>query len=53
MNLEQRKREVREYAKIRRNFDLEESTMARAKSTISKIASDINISSLNLMTKYQ
>ena len=42
MNLEQRRREVRKYTQIRRtyNLDLEESTMARTRIKISKIAND-------------
>ena len=37
LNLDQRKREVRKYTKVRRNFDLEESTMAIGRNKISKI----------------
>jgi len=42
MNLEQRRREVRKHTQIRRtyNLDLEESTMARTRIKISKIAND-------------
>ena len=42
MNLEQRRREVRKHTQIRRtyNLDLEESTMARTRNKISKIAND-------------
>ena len=40
MNLEQRRREVRKCSKIRRIYNLEESTMAQARNKISKIASE-------------
>ena len=42
MNLEQRRREVRKHTQIRRtyNLDLEESTMARTRDKISKIANE-------------
>ena len=40
LNLEQRKGEARKYTKNRRNFDLEEITMAHSRISISKIASN-------------
>ena len=52
MNLEQRRREVRKYTQIRRtyNLDLEESTMARTRNKISKIANDLYIVNTEMKT---
>ena len=43
LNFEQRKREVRRYANIRRNFDLEKSTIPHERNKISTIASELMI----------
>ena len=47
MILEQRRREVRKHTQIRRTYNLEESTMAQARNTISKIARDYRYFQIN------